>query len=81
MNPYEEILKIMRNEGKKDNPPPIKMGTMESPTVCNIGDLKVEGSDLLITEHLKGMLKKGDMVAVYRKDEETYIILERLVEL
>ena len=27
-NPYEEILGIMRNEGKKDNTAPIQIGVM-----------------------------------------------------
>ena len=27
-NPYEEILGIMRNEGKKDNTAPIQIGIM-----------------------------------------------------
>ena len=29
MNAYEEMLNIMRNEGKKDNTAPIQIGVME----------------------------------------------------
>lgn len=89
MNPYEEILGLMRNEGKKDNTAPIQIGIMTSETDCKIGKLPLSGSDLLIAEHLKtgyygrerfvDPLKSGDKVAVYRISDELYIILERLV--
>ena len=29
MNPYEEILNTMREQGKKDNTAPIQIGVME----------------------------------------------------
>ena len=48
MNPYEEILNTMREQGKKDNTAPIQIGVMESATTCAIGALKLSGSDLLI---------------------------------
>ncbi len=90
MNPYEEILTLMRKEGKKDNTEPIQIGIMESADICGIGKLKLSGKDLLIAEHLKTgyrkdmqtyiePLKRGDKVAVYRVSDEKYIILERLV--
>lgn len=74
MNPYEELLKIMRNEGKKDNTAPIQIGIMTSSTSCKIGELSLSGNDLLIAEHLK----KGYHYAVYddkpsKKDENTFI--------
>lgn len=53
MNAYEDILGMMRNEGKKDNPASIQIGIMDSPESCSIGKLKLSGSDLLIAEHLK----------------------------
>ncbi len=100
MDPYEEILSLMRNEGKKDNTAPIQIGVMTGETSCKIGKLILSGSDLLIAEHLKTgyhyavyddkpskkdkntfvePLKSGDKVAVYRINDELYIILERLV--
>ncbi len=90
MNPYEEILKVMRNEGKKDNTAPIQIGIMADANSCKIGKLVLLGSDLLMAEHLKTgyqkdndtfiePLKSGDRVAVYRFSDELYIILERLV--
>lgn len=53
MNPYEEILGMMRREGKKDKTAPIQIGVMEGPETCGIGELKLFGKDLLIAEHLK----------------------------
>lgn len=53
MNPYEEILNVMRNEGKKDNTAPIQIGTMTGADSCRIGKLELSGDDLLIAEHLK----------------------------
>lgn len=100
MNAYEEILDVMRSEGKKDNTAPIQIGEMTGADSCRIGKLQLSGSDLLTAEHLKtgyhcavcrddpakkdedtfvGPLKSGDKVAVYRVDDECYIILERLV--
>ncbi|MBO5093920.1 MAG: hypothetical protein J6C33_06140 [Lachnospiraceae bacterium] len=89
MNAYEEILGVMRNEGRKDNTAPIQIGTMTGAASCRIGRLELADSDLLIAEHLKTgyygrdifiePLNSGDKVAVYRLSDELYIILERLV--
>lgn len=100
MNAYEEILGMMRSEGKKDNTAPIQIGEMTGAESCRIGKLQLAGGDLLIAEHLKTgyhyavcgddparkdsdtfiePLKSGDKVAVYRVNDECYIVLERLV--
>ena len=70
MNPYEELLGVMRVEGKKDNTAPIQIGVMESPTVCSIGKLKLSGSDLLIAEHLKTAVNND---TPSRKDKNTFV--------
>lgn len=89
MNAYEEILGMMRNEGKKDNTAPIQIGIMTGANSCKVGKLILSGTDLRIAQHLKTgyrckdsfvePLKSGDEVAVYRISDEQYIILERLV--
>ncbi len=53
MDAYEEILSLMRGEGKKDNTAPIQIGEMTGAESCRIGSLELSGSDLLIAEHLK----------------------------
>lgn len=74
MNPYEEILGVMRTEGGKDNTAPIQIGVMESPTVCSIGKLKLSGSDLLIAEHLKtGYHYAVDNNTPSKRDKTTFI--------
>lgn len=74
MNPYEEILGVMRTEGSKDNTEPIQIGIMDSPTVCSIGKLKLSGSDLLIAEHLKtGYHYSVDNDMPSKKDKNTFV--------
>lgn len=74
MNPYEEILKIMRKEGKKDNTASIQIGIMDSPMSCSIGDLKLSDTDLLIAEHLKtGYYYNIDDNRPSKKDKTTFI--------
>ena len=74
MNPYEEILNTMREQGKKDNTAPIQIGVMESATTCAIGALKLSGSDLFIAEHLKtGYHYAVDNATPSKKDKNTFI--------
>lgn len=74
MNPYEEILNTMREQGKKDNTAPIQIGVMKSATTCAIGALKLSGGDLLIAEHLKtGYHYAVDNATPSKKDKNTFI--------
>lgn len=74
MNAYEQILETMRQQGRKDNTPPIQIGIMESADTCAIGELKLSGSDLLIAEHLKtGYHYAVDNETPSKKDKNTFI--------
>lgn len=74
MNPYEEMLKVMRTEGSKDNTAPIQLGIMDSATACSIGKLKLSGDDLLIAEHLKtGYHYAVDNDRPSKKDKTTFV--------
>lgn len=74
MNPYEEILSIMRNEGRKDNTAPIQIGVMTGTESCKIGKLVLSGSDLLIAEHLKtGYHYAVDDSKPSKKNRDTFI--------
>lgn len=74
MNPYEEILGVMRTEGGKDNTAPIQIGIMDSATAVSIGKLKLFGSDLLIAEHLKtGYHYAVDNNTPSKRDKTTFI--------
>ena len=74
MNAYEEILSVMRNEGKKDNTAPIQIGVMTGAASCKIGKLTLSGGDLLIAEHLKtGYHYAVDDLKPSKKDKSTFI--------
>lgn len=81
MNPYEQMISIMREQGAVGNLPVPRLAEMTGETECDIGDLTLDSDDLLVADHLKGKLKTGDTVLVQRLDDETYAIIERLVEL
>lgn len=74
MSAYEEILKVMRAEGGKDNPPPIQIGIMTGPASCKAGRLILSDDDLLIAEHLKtGYHRAVCADDPSKKDESTFI--------
>lgn len=52
MNPYEQIIHLMREQGAVKNTAPLQLAEMTSATSCKIGDLKLDADDLLIPEHL-----------------------------
>lgn len=81
MNGYEQIITLMRQQGCIGNLPVPRLAEMTAETKCDIGDLVLDNDDLLVADHLKGKLKKGDTVLVQRVNDETYAIIERLVEL
>lgn len=81
MNAYEEILGLMRNEGKKDNTAPIQIGVMQDAEKCRLGKLVLSKDDMMVAQHIAGTLKQGDTVAVYRMSDELYLLLERLVRI
>lgn len=79
MNGYEKMINLMRQQGNVCNEPVPKLAEMTGPDACDIGGLELEQEDLLVAEHLKGHLRKGDTVLVQRVKEDKYVIIERLV--
>lgn len=111
---YAELMGVMRQEGSKDNPETLFIGTMRSATSVEIDGLVLDGDDVYIAAHLmagyqfplkvpyvsdvtfghydgsfkttnpavrKTGLKKGDLVAVMKcNDNTTYVILEKVVK-
>lgn len=47
-----EMLEIMRDQGKKDNPVTLQLGVMQSPTSVKIDDLVLNAEDLYIADYL-----------------------------
>lgn len=74
MSPYEEMLGIMREEGRKCNAAPIQIGVMTGADTCRIGKLELSGSDMLMAEHLKtGYHCAVDGSSPSKKDKTTFI--------
>lgn len=54
-NPYSALIKIMREQGAKYNPPSIQIGQVISPPpniIIKIGDLQVDKDNILIADYL-----------------------------
>ncbi len=81
MNGYEKFVKLMRRQGGTNHMPVPRLAEMTSTEECDVGDLVLDKEDLLIADHLKGKLKKGDAVLVQRLNDETYAIIGRMVAL
>jgi len=78
---YTELLKIMREQGKKDNPTTLQIGIMQSSNSVKINDLILYSDDIYIADHLvSGGLNAGDLVAIQRlNDKNKYVILVKVV--
>ena len=81
---YTQMLEMMREQGRKDNPITIQIGTMQSSKSVKIDDLLLTREDLYIADYLLSenveKLKKGDTVAVQGLDNNMYLILARVVK-
>ena len=62
MNGYEQIIKLMRQQGAAKNPSTLQLAEMTSATACKVGALKLSKGDLLIPEHLTNYKVKIDVV-------------------
>lgn len=77
---YAEMLSMMREQGKKDNPITLQLGIMQSSNSVKINDLLLEADDLYISQHLVGNLRQGEYVVVQQLyNSNLYVILERVV--
>lgn len=53
MNGYEKLIKTMRQQASHQKKTyPLKLGTMLSENECQVGELKLDKDDLLVSEHL-----------------------------
>ena len=108
INPYEKIIKTMREEASRNAPRTLQLGEMISLTSVEIGELTFEDDELLFSEHLLhdsvtkvekihdtetieeepvmvntiekiNKLKAGDTVLCFVIDDETCIIIDKVV--
>lgn len=79
---YAEMLNLMREQGKKDNPITLQIGVMQSEDSVKIGDLILNAEDLYINDKYVNSLQKDDLVVVEKlNDNNMYVILARVVRL
>ena len=50
---YVQMLEMMREQGKKDNPTTIQLGIMQSSNSVKLNDLLLGAEDLYIADYLK----------------------------
>jgi hypothetical protein len=55
---YTEILNMMREQGRKDNPITLQLGIMQSSNSVKIGDLILNAEDLYIADYLLSGYKR-----------------------
>jgi hypothetical protein len=77
---YLEMLNTMREQGRKDNPTPIQLGTMLTSNSVKLDDLVLNAEDLYIASYCKGNLIAGDLVAVQRLKSNMFVILAKVVQ-
>lgn len=78
MNGYERILEIMRNQGKKDNPPVLQLANVESEGIVKIGTLTLDEDDYVKADTIKE-LTTGDTVLIYQISDNKYVIICKVV--
>lgn len=77
---YAEMLRMMREQCKKDNPTTLQLGIMQSSNSAKINDLVLDADDLYIATHLVGTLVYGDYVVLQQlHNSNLYVILEKVV--
>lgn len=86
MNGYERLIKVMRAEAQKASGGAkeqnrMRIGIMTAKNECKIDTLELDQDDLLVLDAVKEDLNKGDEVLLYKLNEDTYIILGKVVEI
>ncbi len=73
MGQYEEIVRLMRSEGAKNNSEGIKLAVMTGPDSCKIGTLPLMKEDLLFADHLLTPTATKVSVTESHSDASTYL--------
>ena len=78
---YAEMLNMMREQGRKDNPTTLQLGVMQSASSVKIDDLLLEAEDLYVADYLvERGLEKGDLVAIQElHNTNRFVILAKVV--
>lgn len=85
INPYAEMIKIMREEGQKHNPLPVMMGEVvsTSPLLIKTGGLQLDSDNLLICQGsgYQYFLPGDRVVLLPMLDKQTFILIDKVVSL
>jgi hypothetical protein len=67
----------MREQGAAYNNKPLQFGEMQSETVCMVGDLKLEGDDFMVAEHLTDYETEIDIENTGKRKVKVYNALKK----
>jgi hypothetical protein len=65
---YAEMLNLMREQGKKDNPVTLQLGIMQSENSVKVDDLILTAEDIYISDYLKADYKREFTLEHYTDD-------------
>ncbi|WP_186424165.1 DUF2577 family protein [Lacrimispora celerecrescens] len=69
----EDLVRIMREEGAKSNPPGIEFAVMTGAKSCRIGDFPLSEEDLIFSEHLLNPIATTVSVNTAHIDQSQYL--------
>lgn len=72
IDPYTQIVGVMREQGTAANGPGIQLATMTGPNSCSIGDLPLAGEDLYIPDRLLKPVCTAVSVPDSHQDKSAY---------
>lgn len=72
MDPYAELIDMMRNQGAIQNGPGIQLGVMTGSASCKIGDLPIFSEDLYIPDRLQEPVCTKVNIPETHADKSTY---------
>lgn len=82
MNAYEKMIRVIRKESEQsERAPALKMCEMNSGESCVMDGMTLDADDLVVSDHLQGKLKKGDLVLITKVSDETYAIIAKVVSM
>lgn len=69
----EDLVRIIQEEGGKNNPPGIELAVMTGAKSCKIGDFQLSETDLLFSEHLLSRIATTVSVSTAHIDQSQYL--------
>lgn len=83
-NPYSDMLTIMQEQGSKNNPPTIRIGTVISSApslIVSMGDLQIDNDNIIAFDGYTALQAGDAIVVIPSTDGQKYFILCKVVDL